>query len=336
MKFKTEDIPQADNLSSVLRVVEGVHSGRNSYQELSSEIGMVERQGRYYRRAAEILGFIQNHDNHSVLTRRGAQYVAASNQQRQVLLANAILSARLIQRVLPFLEAKQNVTRMELTNFMREITVSTGASMLPRRVNTVINWLKAVDMLRAVGNHLVFGQLPEHVTLICYNDVSEPILPRNYDLQEYRDLAALTEKSNRVIEYFVDEAKRDRANTRHRMLTNLVASKVRASGAMPRSNRFVDMAARIGNQDYIFEMKSSTVSNMHAQIRRGISQLFEYRYLQRAPRAKLVLVLEEQINEPLQWMADYVVEDRGILLVWDGDNRLHCPQSIRSQVGFLL
>lgn len=68
-----------------------------------------------------------------------------------------------------------------------------------------------------------------------------------------------------------------------------------------------------------------------------ISQLYEYRYIQAVPEAKLVLVIEKPLTAALTWMQDYLVEDRDILLVWDGtDDRLFCPSSTRETLNFLL
>jgi hypothetical protein len=76
------------------------------------------------------------------------------------------------------------------------------------------------------------------------------------------------------------------------MLTDLVADKIRRAGSIPKNNRYVALSAAIREDLYLFEMKSTTDGNVHSQIRRGISQLYEYRYLQDVPDAKLVIVIE--------------------------------------------
>ena len=114
-------------------------------------------------------------------------------------------------------------------------------------------------------------------------------------------------------------------------------SKIRRTGALPRRNRHLDLAAHIGPKHCLFEMKSTTKSNIQSQIRRGVSQLYEYRYLQGVPDAKLVLVIEKPLSRSLAWMSDYLIQDRCILPVWDFDgDRLHCPQSVRADLDFLV
>ena len=54
-------------------------------------------------------------------------------------------------------------------------------------------------------------------------------------------------------------------------------------------------------RDYLFEMKSTTEDNPHAQIRRGLTQLYEYRYVQNVKEAKLVLVIENPLPRENGW-----------------------------------
>ena len=114
-----------------------------------------------------------------------------------------------------------------------------------------------------------------------------------------------------------------------------MAEKLRQCGAVPKSNRYIDLSARLEVDDYLFEMKSTTEENLQAQIRRGLSQLYEYRYIQDVHQAKLVLVIENPLPRKLAWIENYLVKDRGILLIWDGDAKFHCSPENRKQLGFL-
>ena len=68
----TKDIPQANSLEKVLLAVEAVSKGKNSFQEIATLLRVTDRQGSYYRRAAEILGFVQTpHKNISTLATLG-------------------------------------------------------------------------------------------------------------------------------------------------------------------------------------------------------------------------------------------------------------------------
>jgi len=140
----------------------------------------------------------------------------------------------------------------------------------------------------------------------------------------------------RNINILIDAAARERANDSHRMLTDLVARKVRAAGAIPKRNRLIDLSARMRDHDYLFEMKSTTAANAHGQLRAAISQLYEYRYIQNIPTAQLVVVIEHPPPRDVEWMVDYIVRDRGLLIAWDGDRRtVQFPDTIRDHLAFL-
>lgn len=124
-----------------------------------------------------------------------------------------------------------------------------------------------------------------------------------------------------TVAYYVDLNKRERANAAHSGLVNLIASRIKVAGGIAKSSRLIDLATNLGD-DFIFEMKSSTPTNIRSQVRRGISQLYEYRYLQNIPAAKLVLVLENSLGASTRWMHDYLEVDREVLLIWDGDDKI--------------
>jgi len=338
MRIPSEDIPQADVLSEVVRTVEAVATGARTDDDIAGVIGKVDRQGRYYRRAAEILGFIQNQHNRSTLTADGRYFIGHS-AQRERLLADAVLKMRLMQRALPFFEAheKDGIQRQELTSFIEQVTQPVGPSMIPRRVSTVIAWLANIGMIEEKGDrYFLVGKLPAGVNIVEFKAVEEPLLPKKYDLDEYSGVAGSVRKARGMLNVMIDDATKERAENAHRMLMDIVAGKVRDAGAIPKNNAIVDLAATVKGDDFLFEMKSTTDRNVHSQVRRAISQLYEYRYLQQIPTAKLVVVIENPPPDEKKWLIDYVVKDRGLLIAWDGDRKtLHCPPEINSRLAFL-
>lgn len=338
MRIPSQDIPQADLLNEVVRTVEAVAAGARTFDDIADAIGKVDRQGRYYRRAAEILGFIQNHHNRSTLTPSGRRLIAHPEHLGE-LLAEAVLKMRLMQRALPFFEAnrRHGVGRQELTDFITDVTEPVGPSMIPRRVSTVVSWLGAIGVIQErAGRYFLRGGLPQGIRLIEYNDVDEPLLPKKYDLDEYNGVAGSVRKAKGVLTVMIDDAARERAEKAHQILLDLVAEKIRSAGAIPRSNPIVDLAATVSDDDFLFEMKSTTERNVHSQVRKAISQLYEYRYLQNKPSAKLVVVIENPPHAGKQWLIDYVIKDRELLIAWDGDGkRLHCPSQIGRELSFL-
>lgn len=338
MRISSNDIPQADVLNEVVHTVEAVAAGARTFDDIASELGKVDRQGRYYRRAAEILGFIHNRRNRSTLTSLGRAFIARP-AHRTELLADAVLKTRLMQRALPFFEAnrRNGVGRQELTDFIAAVTEPVGESMIPRRVGTVVSWLGSLGMVHERdGRYFLRGHLPEGVKLVEYKAVDEPLLPTNYDLDEYNGVAGSVRKAKGMLAVMIDDAAKERAERAHQMLLDLVAGKIRRAGAIPRNNPIIDLAATVRDDDFLFEMKSTTARNVHSQVRRAVSQLYEYRYLQNKPSAKLVVVIENPLPAEKEWLVDYVVKDRELLIVWDGDGKtLHCPAGISKELAFL-
>lgn len=338
MKIPSEDVPQADKLEDVVKVIEGVGQGARTFQDLSRYIDKVERQGRYYRRAAEILGFIKNQTNHAILTKLGENYLSSSPVRKEEILARAVLSCRMMQRLIPFLEGRRaaGVTKQEVEEFIKTVAEETGPSMIPRRASSAIAWLSDIGLLNQRGSKFVLGNLPESVEFIDYTAEDEPLFPKKYDLNEYQDLSSEISQNTKSVSVLINDAQKDRALKSHRMLTNLMAAKIRKAGAIPKRNPYIDLSARIDEQIYLFEMKSSNDGNAHDQIRKGISQLYEYRYIQRADEARLILVVENPLPAKLRWLENYLIEDRGIFLVWDGNRKtFNCPKNERESLPFI-
>lgn len=127
----------------------------------------------------------------------------------------------------------------------------------------------------------------------------------------------------------------DRADNAHRRLVNLVASRIKDAGQIPRFNQLIDLATRHKGTDYIFEMKSITDANARKQVRNGLSQLYEYQYLQNLPNSNLVLVIERNLPDSSQWMVEYLENDRNINVIWDGDDNLYGTEATRERFEFL-
>ncbi len=117
--------------------------------------------------------------------------------------------------------------------------------------------------------------------------------------------------------------KRQRRNLAHKELLDKMTTWLRKLGARPKENDHIDLFAKIpADGSFIFEIKSGGESILD-QIRKGLSQLYEYRYRYRemigGDDISLCLVLPEAPSIP--WAADYLCKDREINICWfeDGD-----------------
>ncbi len=109
-QIPSDEIPQADRLSEVIRTIICISQGGQSYQDIAAFIDKVERQGRYYRKAAEIIGMVITPvRNQSVLTPLGQQFIQSGANLNNPLLIQSVLNSRIFQRIIPFLELSSAV-----------------------------------------------------------------------------------------------------------------------------------------------------------------------------------------------------------------------------------
>lgn len=339
-RITSRDLPQADRLESVLLTVVAVGSGARTDMEIANRIPGIEgddRQGRYYRNAAEMLGFISNQRNNATLTQKGMLLLDNPTLTNPLFIAS-VLNLEIYQKLLPFMELyPEGLTRQEILDYLQSIAdQGIGPSMIPRRISTIIAWPRALGFLRQTDNgRLQFqNNLSGDIPVFEIQDDDQPLLPVTGGLSEYHEIEQRTSRAHQEIAYFKDQAKLERATNAHIALVNLVSQRIRQNGGIPKSNQLIDLAVRL-DQDYIFEMKSTTDANVRSQVRKGMSQLYEYRYLQNRPDAKLILVVEKPLGASQSWMLDYMETDRAINLVWDGNDELYGSDKTRNELGFL-
>lgn len=121
----------------------------------------------------------------------------------------------------------------------------------------------------------------------------------------------------------------------HQKLVDFVADNIKKSGLTPKKVKFIDLVTKHNDITYFFIIKSFTDDNAGSQIRLGLNQLYEYRYLQNLPDAKLVLVIEKSLPEKNNWMTEYLEKDRDVFLIWDGDNNLFGTKHAKEKLSFL-
>ncbi len=110
----------------------------------------------------------------------------------------------------------------------------------------------------------------------------------------------------------------ERANAAHLALEQAVAHLALGLGLQPRCNVSLDMVIETETGHALLEMKSCTHKNFHAQVRRAVSQLLEYRFVYRddlGGDVTLAIVAEVAPPRTKQWLVDYV-DSLGIILSW--------------------
>jgi hypothetical protein len=143
---------------------------------------------------------------------------------------------------------------------------------------------------------------------------------RNYQSNQIRAFSL----SGKNADPFETIIQREKANREHGRILSRIASIIRVNNDKVFENVFIDLLAVIEAQDFIFEVKSNNTKNALSQIRKAVAQLYEYRYRSNRPDAILCIVLQ---MKPLQdWVIDYLVKDRDIMICWMVDDfRFECP-----------
>lgn len=151
MAFSLSQIPQADRLDKVIFTVKAINDGENTDVKIAAAIEFSDRQGRYYRHAAELLGFVKNERNNAVTTEAGRELAEADSESKLNLIRKAIYKNDLFKQIIGFFkEQKKPVNEDEVTQFVLSITETSTHSTIPRRIKTIISWLLYLDILTEV------------------------------------------------------------------------------------------------------------------------------------------------------------------------------------------
>jgi len=135
--------------------------------------------------------------------------------------------------------------------------------------------------------------------------------------QKWRDV-----ESSSVMSTY-SKAKLDAANATHAELLAVLGSFLSSHGFRVEANQFVDAFTRLKSGPAIFEAKSLTDDNEIAQVRQGLSQLYEYRFRHGLTHASLWLLLSRPPKE--DWLLNYLEKDRGVHVLWLKEGELAGP-----------
>ncbi len=100
---------------------------------------------------------------------------------------------------------------------------------------------------------------------------------------------------------------------------------LRKLGATPKENEHIDLYAELTDGvGFLFEVKSVHSENLLSQTRKGLSQLYEYRFRYSEDILKnstLCLVYPHEPTE-INWLQDYLCLDRGIAIAWFDNEKI--------------
>lgn len=117
---------------------------------------------------------------------------------------------------------------------------------------------------------------------------------------------------------FVDLVTRERASKAHYGLEKILAETARLLRYEPKYNEHIDIYFDTPNGTVLAEIKSANSGNYHSQIRKGVSQLFEYRFVYKdliGMSPTFLLIVEVPPPRGKFWLIEYL-ETLGITLAW--------------------
>jgi hypothetical protein len=147
-------IPQADDFQKVADFPLLVHAGIDTAKKWSQHYGITERQGSYYREAAEAMGLVASKDGQYVLTNEGRRYVEIDQQSRADFLAIRILKIPIMNEVFRQvqLHSERGIEKREIATLIEKKSHLRGSTPA-RRASTVLSYFKWIG--RTTGTVLV-------------------------------------------------------------------------------------------------------------------------------------------------------------------------------------
>jgi hypothetical protein len=111
---------------------------------------------------------------------------------------------------------------------------------------------------------------------------------------------------------------RERANQSHYAIEKALASLITKAGHDPKATESIDLYFETNAGSVLIEVKSCTENNIHAQIRKAVSQVFEYRFLyakQLVQPVQLAIAIETAPDPLKRWLVKYL-EGLNVAVAW--------------------
>lgn len=193
MEISITKVPQADELIKVITTVEAVYNDYKTDQNIADYVGFTDRQGRYYRLAAEILGLLQNDNNYATLTKLGEELIVLDDDNRLKKIRTLLKQNILFNKVLNKIEGTEGgLSRPQILSFLSGL-IDGAESTIARRYSTIINWLVYCSLLKLDIRELPDGDREtvykindelDETDFIETNNIVDSIYPASYKDEE--------------------------------------------------------------------------------------------------------------------------------------------------------
>ncbi|WP_437892977.1 hypothetical protein [Sorangium sp. So ce124] len=138
------EIPQADNLANVRRVLEALSGGVTEKERISEQTGISLRHVGYALAAARVLGWLG--DDGASITPAARELLATSSgsADERTHLRRAIFACEVVKEVAPDLFEPSAPTREALARRIFRFTAGIGKETARRRAQTLLAWRSQV------------------------------------------------------------------------------------------------------------------------------------------------------------------------------------------------
>ena len=189
-------------------------------------------------------------------------------------------------------------------------------STAKRRFTTFWNYLRDAGLLKWQAGKLMVARFSGAVVKQSHS-IQEGLIGTPF--AKFPQAKSSSTNYGETIKFEVDARKREKANHVHWNLVTAKAEFLHNRGIQSFDNEHIDLYAEAKGDTIIYEMKSAEEENLLPQVRRAVSQLYEYRYVFSASTARLCIVTNSPISGSEAWLADYLVKDRLIAYEWTKD-----------------
>lgn len=138
------EIPQADSLANVRRVLEALSGGATAREQITEQTGISQRHVGYALAAARVLGWLG--DDGTSITPAGRELLAAppGTADERAHFRRAIAGCDVVKQIAPDLFEPVAPTKEALARRIFRLTAGLGKETARRRAQTLLAWRSQV------------------------------------------------------------------------------------------------------------------------------------------------------------------------------------------------
>ncbi|WP_437933337.1 hypothetical protein [Sorangium sp. So ce341] len=142
--LRSTEIPQADNLANVRRVLEALAGGATAREEIAQQTGISLRHVGYALAAARVLGWLGDDDVSITPAGRGLLAAPPGTADERAHLRRAIFACDVVKEVAPDLFEPAAPTAVALARRLYRSTAGIAKETARRRAQTLLAWRSQV------------------------------------------------------------------------------------------------------------------------------------------------------------------------------------------------